>query len=96
MAAAAMLALDLVISVDAMPAHLAATLGRRTWVLLKHEADWRWMDARQDSPWYPAMRLFRQRREGDWGSVIEEVAAALARLRSEGAALRAADAASAC
>src|SRR5690606_3219921 len=59
-AAAAMRELDLVISIDGMPAHLAATLGRPTWVLLKHEADWRWMDGRDDSPWYPSVRLFRQ------------------------------------
>jgi ADP-heptose:LPS heptosyltransferase len=76
-AAAAMDALDLVICVDGMPAHLAGTLGRPTWVLLKHAADWRWMDARADTPWYPSMRLFRQQREGDWSAVAREVAAAL-------------------
>jgi hypothetical protein len=75
-AAAAMLQMDLVISVDGMPAHLAATLGRPTWLLLKHDADWRWMDGRDDSPWYPSMRLFRQRVPGDWRSVIEDVYAA--------------------
>jgi len=77
MAAAAMQALDLVISVDGMPAHLAATLGRPTWLLLKHEADWRWMQGREDSPWYPSMRLFRQPRAGDWHGVAERVAQAL-------------------
>jgi hypothetical protein len=76
-AAAAMSALDLVISVDGMPAHLAGTLGRPTWVLLKHEADWRWMQDRQDSPWYPTMHLFRQPREGDWSGVVRQVTAAL-------------------
>jgi hypothetical protein len=80
MAAAAMCALDLVISVDGMPAHLAGTLGRPTWVLLKHEADWRWMDAREDTPWYPTMRLFRQPREGDWVAVGQQVARALRRV----------------
>lgn len=76
-AAAAMQQLDLVIAVDGMPAHLAATLGRPTWVVLKHDADWRWMQGRSDSPWYPAMRLFRQPRAGDWAGAIEEVARAL-------------------
>jgi hypothetical protein len=60
-----------------MPAHLAATLGRPTWVLLKKEADWRWMAGRDDSPWYPTVRLFRQPREGDWDCVVDEVARAL-------------------
>jgi hypothetical protein len=73
MAAAAMCELDLVISIDAMPAHLAATLGRPTWVLLKNNADWRWMDRRVDSPWYPTVHLFRQARPGDWDSVVRAV-----------------------
>ena len=77
MAAAAMCAMDVVITVDAMPAHLAGTLGRPTWVLLKHEADWRWMQDREDSPWYPTVRLFRQPRAGDWMSVARQVAANL-------------------
>jgi hypothetical protein len=77
MAAAAMGALDLVISIDGMPAHLSGTLGRPTWVLLKHDADWRWMHGREDTPWYPTMRLFRQPRPGDWRSVADQVASAL-------------------
>ena len=68
-----MRALDLVISVDTMTAHLAGALGRPTWTLLPFNADWRWMTDRNDSPWYPTMRLFRQKLEGDWGSVIEEL-----------------------
>jgi ADP-heptose:LPS heptosyltransferase len=72
-----MCALDLVITVDAMPAHLAGSLGRPTWVLLKHEADWRWMEAREDTPWYPTLRLFRQPRAGDWSGVVQQVAGAL-------------------
>ncbi|HET8747659.1 MAG TPA: hypothetical protein VFM98_18820 [Ramlibacter sp.] len=76
-AAAAMCALDLVICVDGMPAHLSAALGRPTWVLLKHEADWRWMEGREDTPWYPTMRLFRQPRAGHWGAVVDQLAAAL-------------------
>ena len=70
--------LDLVISVDTMAAHLAGALGVRVWTLLAADADWRWMTARDDSPWYPTMRLFRQRREGDWGGVIDEVTRRLA------------------
>jgi hypothetical protein len=77
-AAAAMLQLDLVVTVDAMAAHLAGALGRPVWVLLKHDADWRWMDAAQSSPWYPTMRLFRQAREGDWSVVAHAVGDALA------------------
>jgi hypothetical protein len=73
-AAAAMGELDLVISIDGMPAHLAGTLGRPTWVLLKHEADWRWLTQREDSPWYPTMRLFRQPHPGDWRGVAQRVA----------------------
>jgi hypothetical protein len=77
-AAAAMLALDLIITVDGMAAHLAGSLGRPVWLLLKHEADWRWMRDRADSPWYPTMRLFRQHRPGDWDSIVHKVAHALA------------------
>lgn len=69
-----MRALDLVISVDTMTAHLAGALGQRIWTLLPLDADWRWMQQRDDTPWYPTMRLFRQREQGSWGSVINEVA----------------------
>ena len=68
-----MRALDLVITVDTMTAHLAGAIGQRTWTLLPLESDWRWMERREDSPWYPTMRLFRQRAEGGWGRVIDEV-----------------------
>jgi len=80
MAAAAMCALDLVISIDGMPAHLAGTLGRPTWVMLKHDADWRWMEQREDTPWYPTVRLFRQPRAGDWDAAVRQVAAQLQRV----------------
>lgn len=66
-------ALDLVITVDSMPAHLAGALGVPVWTLLIHEADWRWMMDRDDSPWYSTMRLFRQGTQGDWEPVIRRV-----------------------
>lgn len=76
-----MRALDLLISVDTMPAHLAGALGVPVWLLLHADADWRWMTAeRQDSPWYPTMRLFRQHRSGEWRPVIEQVARELRNL----------------
>lgn len=71
--AGAMQSLDLIISVDSFPAHLAGALGRPTWTLLHSEADWRWMEDREDSPWYPTMRLLRQERAGGWEAVIERV-----------------------
>lgn len=76
--AAAIANLDLVISVDTAVAHLAATLGKPTWVLLPFSPDWRWLLGREDSPWYPNARLFRQPRRGDWESVMHAVARALA------------------
>jgi len=79
-AAAAMLQLDLIVCVDAMPAHLAGSLGRPTWLLLKHEADWRWGDLRDDTPWYPSLRLFRQPRPDDWAGAVRQAAAALQEL----------------
>ncbi|RXH54072.1 hypothetical protein GRAN_5041 [Granulicella sibirica] len=71
--AAVMEHLDLVISVDTSLAHLAGALGRPTWLLLQAANDWRWLEGTSDSPWYPTMRLFRQRTLGDWGEVIERV-----------------------
>ena len=72
-------ALDLVIAPDTMVAHLAGALAVPTWTMLPHDADWRWHQPRRsDSPWYPTMRLFRQRRPGDWESVVNEVAEQLA------------------
>jgi hypothetical protein len=73
-----MKALDLVITVDSMPAHLAGALGVPVWTLLSTDADWRWMRDVHASPWYPTMRLFRQRRPGEWQPVVAEV---LERLR---------------
>lgn len=74
---AAIMNLDLVISIDSMVAHLAGALGRPVWVLLAYAPDWRWLLDREDSPWYPTMRLFRQTRPGDWDSVVQRVAEAL-------------------
>jgi hypothetical protein len=68
-----MRALDLIISIDSMPAHLAGALAVPTWTLLQKNADWRWMTDRADSPWYPTMRLFRQQQAGDWQQVVAEV-----------------------
>ncbi|MFT6582412.1 MAG: ADP-heptose:LPS heptosyltransferase [Alphaproteobacteria bacterium] len=68
--AAALCALDRVITIDTSTAHLAGALGVPTWVLLKFAPDWRWMLDRNDSPWYPSLRLFRQSRAGVWEDVI--------------------------
>ena len=70
--------LDLVISVDTSVGHLAGALGKPVWLLILHDACWRWLWGRDDSPWYPQMRLFRQPRVGDWDSVIKDVHQALA------------------
>ncbi len=77
--AAELLSLDLLICVDTLSAHLAGALGVPTWLLLPMQADWRWMENREDTPWYPTMRLFRQNRHGDWQSVIARVAQELGR-----------------
>lgn len=69
-----MRSLDLVITVDTMTAHLAGALGVPVWTLLSADPDWRWMEGRGDSPWYPTMRLFRQERLNEWGSVVARVA----------------------
>ena len=77
--------LDLVISVCTSSAHLAGTMGRPIWVMLSHLPDWRWFLDRDDSPWYPTARLFRQGKPGDWDGVVARMAGeleALARERS--------------
>ena len=75
--ACAICALDLLITVDTSVAHLAGALGRPVWTLLPLAPDWRWLMERRDSPWYPSMRLFRQRAFGDWDRVIATVTEAL-------------------
>jgi tetratricopeptide (TPR) repeat protein len=75
--AAVMANLDLVITLDSGPAHLAGALARPAWVALKQVPDWRWFLARDDSPWYPGMRLFRQTQSGDWTSVFTAMRARL-------------------
>ncbi|WP_144111527.1 tetratricopeptide repeat protein [Paraburkholderia sp. BCC1886] len=69
--------LDLIISVDTSVAHLAAALGKPVWLLNRFAGCWRWLNARDDSPWYPTLRLFTQPARGDWHSVLARVAAAL-------------------
>ena len=72
--AAAMIELcDVVVTIDTSIAHLAGALGKETWVMLQYDAEWRWLENRSDSPWYPLARLFRQPTHGDWVSVVDEV-----------------------
>jgi hypothetical protein len=69
--------LDLIITIDSAVAHLAGAMGKPVWILLPFCPDWRWLLDREDNPWYPSARLFRQPAIGDWGSVIERVASEL-------------------
>ena len=69
--------LDLIITVDTLAAHLAGALGKPTWLMLKHDADRRWLSKRDDSLWYPSLRLFRQPSAGGWTNVIRAVERAL-------------------
>ncbi len=81
--AAAMCMMDLVITTDTSVAHLAGALGRPVWVMLQFMPDWRWLLDRADSPWYPTMQLFRQKKPGDWDGVISHIAEALSALVAE-------------
>jgi Tetratricopeptide repeat/TPR repeat len=78
--AAAIAALDLVISVDTSVAHLGGAIASPVWVLVPYAPDWRWLRDRTDSPWYPTVRLFRQEVAGDWTAVVEALRSALGRL----------------
>jgi hypothetical protein len=69
--------LDLVIAVDTSTPHMAAALGKPTWIMSRFDACWRWLDQREDNPWYPTVRLFNQRKPLEWDQVIEEVIIAL-------------------
>jgi tetratricopeptide (TPR) repeat protein len=76
--AAAMMGLDLVVASDSAVVHVAGALGRPVWVALPVAPDWRWLLGRDDTPWYPTMRLYRQRQLGNWTEVFERIARALA------------------
>jgi hypothetical protein len=78
--AAVMQSLDLVITSDTSIAHVAGALARPTWVALKQVPEWRWLLGREDSPWYPTARLFRQKKRGDWEDVFERLRVELLRM----------------
>jgi ADP-heptose:LPS heptosyltransferase len=73
--------LDMIITVDTSIGHLAGAIGKPVWILLSKASDWRWLIDREDSPWYPSVRLFRQPQAGAWTPVIADVAAALSAAR---------------
>ena len=81
--AAVMKHLDLVVTVDTAVGHCAGALGVPVWVTMPFCPDWRWLAGRDDSPWYPTMRLFRQKRWGDWDEVFQRIVQALRKLRKD-------------
>jgi hypothetical protein len=81
--AAAIAALDLVLTVDTSVAHVAGAMGKPTWLLLPFYGDWRWHYTREDSPWYPSMRLFRRRANCDWSEVMARVGGHLLQLKED-------------
>ena len=78
--AAAIAALDLVLCVDTSVAHAAGAMGAKVWTLIAFSPDWRWLLDRDDTPWYPSMRLWRQPHMGNWGAVMADVRTALGSL----------------
>jgi Tfp pilus assembly protein PilF len=78
--------LDVVVAVDTAVVHLAGAMGKPVWTLLPFVADWRWLRERPDSPWYPTMRLLRQKSLGDWGDVIQRIAQDLGTIAAHGVA----------
>jgi ADP-heptose:LPS heptosyltransferase len=72
--------LDVLVTIDTSVCHLGGALGARTWVMLAFAADWRFHLEREDNPWYPTMRLFRQPRDGDWTGAVEKIADELLRI----------------
>jgi hypothetical protein len=75
--------LDLLISVDTAAVHLAGAMGKPVWILSRFDGCWRWQIDRDDSPWYPTAKLFRQSSPGDWGTVVDLVAEALRQWRDQ-------------
>ena len=67
------IAMDLVITVDTSVAHLAGAMGKPVWILLPYNSDWRWLHDRDDSPWYPSAKLYRQQQPGNWEPVISQI-----------------------
>jgi hypothetical protein len=78
--------LDLVVTVDTSVGHLAGALGKPAWILIPKAADWRWLLGREDSPWYPSVRLFRQQKPGEWDEPLQRLRTALAEELDRGAA----------
>lgn len=74
--------LDLMISIDSMPAHLAGALNVPVWLLLNPDADWRWMEDRTDSPWYPSMHIFRKDKDDDWSNLVKSLVLSLKKIIS--------------
>ena len=75
-------ACDVIVSVDTAVAHLAAALGKPTWILLPYNADWRWLATGNTSPWYPSVTLLRQSKFGEWDDVMHQLADKLRELVS--------------
>jgi cytochrome c-type biogenesis protein CcmH/NrfG len=81
--AALVATLDMVITTDTCIAHLAGAMGKAVWILLPHLSDWRWMQEKESTPWYPTARLFRQSSPGDWSEVLQRVSAELEKMRGD-------------